>query len=622
MPRLLTRFRARTALSVLLIAVNAGTVVVPAFLAQRIIDEGVLAGDRTRLWGLSAALFAAGLLAAGSALGERWLVTRLAEDVTARVRCDMFSHLQRQSAAFFSGARSGAIVSRLHGDVHGVRDLIARTLRTTVSSLLTLSVGVIALLLLDWRIALAAVAVTPVVYVLTLRSARILPGIARNVLTATADVDSLAAEGLSAAGAETIRLYGAASRTNDRFRRAAMRVRDTTVRGMLLDARLGAALAVVTTSATAAVYVTAGAMVIGGDMTVGTMIAMASLLTVLYGPITALPGCRLELVRGLVSFERIREVMLFEPAISDRPGARTATGRGVTFTNVSFAYPPQETTAPASLQSAREPGEQTGTSGGPPRDVLKRVTFTAEPGTTVGIVGGSGSGKSTLTRLLTRCWESTGGRVEIGGQDVHDLTLHSLHQHIGVVTQEPFLFHGTIRDNLLMARADADDARLLAACETAQIRDLIEQLPDGLGTVLGDRGVQLSGGERQRLAIARMLLKEPEIVVLDEATSHLDNATEHRLQTALQPFLRERTCLIVAHRLSTVRQADLLLLLDDGEITERGTHVELMGRDGPYRRLLNARSLDTRSGNITPMSPASSPGPTTAARASGSDASG
>ncbi|MER5935142.1 ABC transporter ATP-binding protein [Streptomyces sp. NPDC002054] len=599
--RFFARLRGRVVLAALLITVNAAAAVLPAFIAQRLIDEGALRGDLSRVYVLGAALVAAGLLAAGSALGERWLVVRLAEDVTVRLRCDLFQHLQGQSDAFFSAARAGALVSRLSGDVQGVHDLIARTLRTAVSSLVTLAVTGFALFLLDWRIALAAAVLIPVVYALTAHAGSVLRGIAQRQLAATADLDSLAAEQLSAGGAETIRLFAAAPREATRFRTAALRLRETMMRGTLLDARIGAALTVATTSATAAVYVGAGAMVSGGTMSVGTLVAMASLLTLLYGPVAALPVCRLELVRGLVSFDRVREIMRFAPLIADRPGARDVAGTDVAFLDVAFSYPPPQRNTPASLRAAPTAGEEgEGGEASEPLPVLRNVTFTAKPGMTVAIVGGSGSGKSTLARLLTRSWEPTAGRIEVGGQDIADLSLHGLRRHIGVVTQEPFLFHGSIADNLRLARPDATDDQLLAACATAQAMDLVQRLPAGLDTVLGDRAVRLSGGERQRLAIARMLLWEPQIVVLDEATSHLDNATERALHLALRPFLSERTCLVIAHRLSTVRQADLILVLHNGEISEQGSHDQLVRHDGPYRRLLNAQPARQAAGVDSP----------------------
>ncbi|MGW0537613.1 ABC transporter ATP-binding protein [Streptomyces sp. NPDC003032] len=611
--RFLARFHGRVALAALLVTVNAAAAVLPAFIAQRLIDGGAIPGDLSRVYALGAALVAAGLLAAGAALGERWLVVRLAEDVTVRLRCDLFQHLQSQSDAFFSAARTGALVSRLSGDVQGVHDLIARTLRTVVSSLVTLAVTGVALLLLDWRIALAVAVLVPVVYALTAHAGSVLRGIAQRQLGATADLDSLAAEQLSAGGAETVRLFGAAPREAARFRAAAVRLRQTMMRGALLDARIGAALTVATTSATAAVYVGAGAMVSDGTMSVGTLVAMASLLTLLYGPVAALPVCRLELVRGMVSFDRVREIMQVTPLIADRPGARAVAGTDLAFADVAFTYPPPDRNTPTSLLAAGTEGEDTRKNGetDEPRPVLRNVTFTVEAGMTVAIVGGSGTGKSTLARLLTRSWEPTAGRIEIGGQDIAGLSLDGLRRHIGVVTQEPFLFHGSIADNLRLARPDATDDQLLAACETAQILDLVQRLPAGLGTVLGDRGVQLSGGERQRLAIARMLLWEPQIVILDEATSHLDNATERSLHLALRPFLSERTCLVIAHRLSTVRHADLILVLHDGRISEQGSHDQLVRHDGHYHRLLNAQPARQTAGVESPWAP----GPVRPARA-------
>ncbi|MGW1278891.1 ABC transporter ATP-binding protein [Streptomyces tsukubensis] len=584
LPRFLTHYRTRGTLAALFIIMNAAVGILPPFLAQRLIDGGALSGDITHVYVLGAALFLTGLLAAGTGLCERWTVAKLAEDMTARIRHDLFSHLQNQSAAFFSGARAGAVVSRLHGDVEGIHNLVARTLRTAVSSLVALTFTGLALVALDWRAALVAAALVPGVYVMTARAGSALRGIARTQLDATAELDSLAAERLSAGGAETVRLLGAGPREAARFSRAAAALRDTMVRGSLIDARMGAALTLLTASATAVVYVGAGSSIANQEMTVGTVVALVGLLNALYGPLAALPACRLDIVKGMVSFDRVREIMCFPPAITDRPGARTVTGQRISFTDVAFSYPPGESTTPDSLRPASaEKGEP---SSAYSRPVLQHVTFSVSPGTTVGIVGGTGTGKSTLTQLLTRSWEPTAGHIEVGGDSVCNLMLSSLREHIGVVPQDPYLFHGSLRDNLLMARPDATDHHLLAACTTAQIRDLIDRLPDGLDTVLGDRGVRLSGGERQRLAIARVLLKEPDIVVLDEATSHLDNTTEHALHSALQPFLQDRTCLIIAHRLATVRHADLIIVLADGRVAEQGTHEQLTLLEGTYSRLL------------------------------------
>ncbi|GAA2267211.1 ABC transporter ATP-binding protein [Streptomyces ruber] len=569
-------FRRRIAGVIVLITVNAGLAVGPAFLTQRLIDEGAVPGDTRRVWFLGGALLTVGVVAACSTLAERWATAGLAEDVTARMRVDVFEHLQSQSAAFFAASRTGAIVSRLHGDVQGVRDLIARTLVTATSALVTLVVAGTAVLVLDWRIAAALLCLTPVLYVITTRFGAALRELTQRRLDAVADLDSMAAERLSQGGAEAIRLHGAADRETDEFRRRVRRVRDAAVRGAFLDARLGACLTVLLSLATSGVYVVAALLVAGDALSLGTMVASVALITRVYGPLAALPACRMELVAGTVSFERVREVMCASPGVRQPEDAQPVPGTSVAFTEVAFSYPQDHAAGPASL------GPQPGEAGHDPtrprrtsRRALEAVTFEVPAGTTLGIVGTSGAGKSTLARLLTRCWDVDAGKVEVGGLDVRRADLASLRRTVGVVAQDTFLFHTTVRENLLLARPHAGDEEIADACRTARIWDVVERLPNGLDTVLGDRGVRLSGGERQRLAIARLLLKAPEVVVLDEATSHLDASTERAVMEALQPFLARRTCLIITHRLSTVHRADRVLVMEHGRVTNQGTPVEL-----------------------------------------------
>ncbi|MFE1959557.1 ABC transporter ATP-binding protein [Streptomyces sp. NPDC059479] len=587
-------FRLRIALAAALITGNAVLAVLPAFLTQRLIDDGAIPGDTGRVYALGGALLAAGAVTAGSALTERWMLARLGEEVSARMRTDLYEHLHEQSAAFFAGSRAGAIVSRLHGDVQGVRDLVTRTLATVVSALVTLVVAGAAILLLNWRVALAVLCLAPVFHVLTTRSGSTLRVLTRRQLAATADLDSMAAERLSPGGAETIRLYGDRRREADRFRQHVHRLRDVTVRGAVLDGKLGAALTLLVALVTTGVYTAAGVLVARGSLTVGTMVAMVALLARIYGPLTALPGCRLELAAGEVSFERVREIMRYNPDIVEHEDAKPVPGTSVTFTDVTFAYPHETTTGLASLKSA--PRAVGTVPAGTPREILGGVTFEAAPGTTVGVVGHSGAGKSTLAYLLTRSWDIGSGRIEVGGQDVRRTQLRSLRSTVGVVTQNTFLLHGTVRENLQLARPLADENDIVDACRVAQIWNAVERLPNGLDTVLGDQGVNLSGGERQRLAIARLVLKAPRIVVLDEATSQLDNITERALLESLRPFLSGRTCLIIAHRLSTVREADQILVMRDGRVVQAGTHSQLIAAEGEYRHMSHTQKHTADSG--------------------------
>ncbi|GIH69941.1 ABC transporter ATP-binding protein [Sphaerimonospora thailandensis] len=584
-PSLLLRpFRTRILFLLSVVAVNAVLAVVPAMLGQRLIDEGVLEHDLWRIGILGSALVAVGILAAGTTLVERRLRLSLGEGVVATLRVDLFDHLQRQSAGFFAASRTGAVVARLHGDVQGIRNVIHRTLPTVASALMTLVFAGTAIILIEWRVALAVLLLAPVVYGLTMVFGRAQRPLAQQALVATADLDAMAAERLSPGGAEIIRLFGDRDREVDHFRGRAHRLRDVSVRAGMIEARLGVSLTLLIALVTAAVYVVGGLLTTVGHMSVGGLVAMIALIAGVYGPITALPGAKLELVAGKVSFERIQEVLDFPPAVTEQPRARPVHGSSVTFSDVGFSYPPRESSVLASLSVETEEGAMAA-RGGRAR-VLDGMSFSVRAGTTVGIVGRSGTGKSTIARLLTRSWDVDSGRIEIGGQDVRAVTLSSLRQAVGVVTQDIFLFNDTVRANLLLASPRADEDEIVRACRTAQLWDVIKKLPDGLDTVLGDRGVHLSGGERQRLAIARLILKAPEIVVLDEATAHLDTVTEKAIQKALRPFLEGRTCLVIAHRLSTIRDADQILVVDDGRLAEQGTHDGLMRRGGLYSRLV------------------------------------
>ncbi|WP_405650658.1 ABC transporter ATP-binding protein [Streptomyces sp. RK9] len=601
--------RARVALLLVLIVALAATTVAPAVVAQRLIDHGVLRRDEGMVWAMTGALAALGVAQAALTYLERWFATRLAEDVVLRLRTDVFAHLQRQSLGFFSVARTGALVSRLHGDVAGVQQVVAGTLPAAVSALFLLLTTGLTVMVMEWRLAGLVLLLIPLLYLLTSHFTSALRKVNQRMLGTFADLDSLVAERLSSGGAEVIRHYGHPDRDAPRFRLLAARVRDTSVRRASLAAALTGSLILMVSLVSALIYLVASRLAISGTLTLGTVIALLSLLARLFGPLTALPGLRVELIAGRVAFDRIQEVLRFEPQIVDAPDARPLPVRAdrapsVEFRHVDFAYPPPHDLALPSLtgdQDADLADEADGHldeepfDGDPPTDAhgpraaLTALSFVAAPGTTVGIVGLSGAGKSTLTRLLTRSFDVDAGRVLIDGVDIRRLRLDDVRSAIGIVPQETFLFNDTVRANLLLARPAATTEELEAACRDARVWSTVEKLPEGLDTLIGDRGLRLSGGERQRLALARLVLKGPPIVVLDEATSHSDTVTEQEIQESMGEFLRSRTCLVIAHRLSTVRDADQILVMRGGRVVERGPHQELLDAGGWYARLHRAQ---------------------------------
>ncbi|MBF8184945.1 ABC transporter ATP-binding protein [Nonomuraea sp. K274] len=580
--RFLGGFTGRLGVLALLIVAQSSLSVLPILVGQRLIDEGVMAGDPGRVWGFGLAFAGAAALHAVLVFAERGFAVRLGEDMVLRLRLDLYTHLQRQSLGFFTAARAGAIVSRLHGDVTGVQRVVSSTIPAVVGAVVSLIVAGVALLAMEPRLALALGVVMPVVYGATTWVSRRLKSVSRRYLSANADLDSKVAERFSVVGAETASLYVHPDRDRDVFRHNVVTIRNLVVRQALLGAGLSAFLTLAIGMAGAGAYVFSGLWVISGTVSFGMMVAMVALLARLYNPIVTLAGVKVDLVTGLVSFGRVREILDFAPRICDAPDAlelpRTG-GACVEFSKVSFEYPASMDLVVPSLAGELAAMEA------PRGPVLGDFSLTIEPGMTVGLVGPSGSGKSTLARLLVRSWDVGSGRILIDGVDLRKIRLASLRNSVGVVTQTPFLFNGTIRANLLMAAPEADQEHLIEACRAAQIWGMIEAAPDGLDTMVGDGGMQVSGGERQRLAIARLLLTDPRIVILDEATSHLDNATEQAVQRALTPFMKGRTCLVIAHRLATVRDAQLIVVMHEGRVVEQGSHAHLDGMGGFYARL-------------------------------------
>lgn len=566
---------------VVLLVIDALLTVAQPLLFKRIVDEGITPGNATVVTVTALIVAGVALLDAALSLVSRWYSSRLGEGLIFDLRTQVFDHVLRQPIAFFTRAQTGALVTRLNADVLGAQQAFTSTLSGVLGNFISLIVVLIAMFALDWRITLGALLLLPVFLIPARIAGRRLQGLTRQMMQGNADMGNQMTERFNVAGALLVKLFGRIPDENAEFSDRAGMIRDTGVKIAMASRYFFTALTLVAALATALVYGFGGNAVIRGALTLGTMLALVGLLAQLYGPMTALSNVRVDVMTALVSFERVFEVLDLQPMIADAPGARDvpAGPLGVEFDHVSFGYPTADEVSLASLESVA----RTETRGG--GHVLEDVTFSVLPGQTVALVGPSGAGKTTITQLVARLYDVNSGTVRVGGQDVRDVTADSLHDRVGYVTQEAHMFHDTIRANLEYAKPGATDAELMAACEDAQIADLIRSLPDGLDTVVGDRGHRLSGGEKQRLALARLLLKAPTVVVLDEATAHLDSESEAAVQRALENALAGRTALVIAHRLSTIRDADQIVVVEGGRVVAQGTHDELLAQGGLYADL-------------------------------------
>ncbi|WP_344155069.1 ABC transporter ATP-binding protein [Nocardioides koreensis] len=571
-----------------LTVVDAGLVVVNPLLVQRIIDDGILGNDRGLVTILALAMAGVALVSALLTVGEGWFSSRIGEGLIFDLRTRVFGHVQRQSLAFFTRTQTGALVSRLNNDVIGAQRAFTSTLSSTVANSISVVVVGIAMFALSWQVTLLCLALFPVLFLVSrLVSAR-LAGLTRDQMDGNADLGNAMTERFNVGGAMLLKLFGRRSEEDDVFATKAAKVRDLGIRISLITRIFAASMMAVPALATALVYGVGGQLAVSDALTVGTLTALATLLLRLLGPLQGLSNVRIDVMTALVSFERVFEVLDLPSLIQEKPDA-VALEPGAArleFDHVAFSYPRADAISLASLEVvARQDSRDTG-------QVLSDIGFVAEPGQMVALVGPSGAGKTTVTHLVARLYDVESGAVRVGGHDVRDVTLQSLEDAVGYVTQDAHMFHDTIRANLLYARPEASDEEVWAALESAQIATLVRALPDGLDTVVGDRGYRLSGGERQRLAIARLLLKAPAIVVLDEATAHLDSESEAAVQRALDAALEGRTSLVIAHRLSTVRNADTILVLDGGRIVQAGTHSSLLAQGGLYADLYRTQFIE------------------------------
>lgn len=580
-------YRGTIALFLVLIVVAALLALVPPLVIREIINTAIPDRDRGLIWWLAGLAAAAAIMDAGLQIAQRWCSARVGEGLIADLRRALFAKVQRLPIAFFTRTPTGAITSRLNGDVVGAQSAVTSTLGSVVSNVIVLVTTLVTMLILEWRITLLALVVLPVFIVPAKRVGRRLQDISREQMQHNAAMSTQMTERFNVAGAVLVKLFGSLDRENDVFGRRANAVRDAGIRQAMLGRVFFVALGLVAAMGTAAIYGVGAQLVVSGDIEDGTLVALAALVTRVYQPLTGLTNARVDLMTSMVSFERVFEVLDAPEPIADRPGAvDLVSPRGrVTFRHVTFRYPPANASAIASMEQLSVPGAD------PDRDVLSGLDLDIAPGETLALVGASGGGKSTLASLVPRLYDVTSGAVLIDGVDVRDLTLTSLRSAIGVVAQDPHLFHDSIGDNLRYANPDATDEKLVAACRAARIHDTIAALPDGYATVVGERGYRLSGGEKQRLAIARLLLKDPAIMILDEATSHLDNDNEAHVQASIEAALAGRTAIVIAHRLSTVRSADRIAVLSQGRIVEIGTHDELVAADGLYASQLRAGEL-------------------------------
>ena len=604
-------FRWALALLLIITTLDAIITVATPLLLRVVIDNGILPHRLVIVVGVSLAIAGLALLDALAVYIQTWVSARIGQGLVYDLRTKVFNHVQRQPLAFFTRAQTGSLVSRLNTDIIGAQQAVTALLSQTVSTILTLIFVLIAMFYLSWQITVVALVLIPAFILPGKLIGKRLQRLTREGMQLDAEMGSMMNERFNVAGAMLAKLYGRPRDESSLFANRAARVRDVAVLASVYARAFGIIIALLASLTTALVYGFGGSLVISGAFKIGTLVALVTLLGRLYGPINQLSNLQINVLTALVSFDRVFEVLDLKPLIAERPGAVSlpAAGSGngtapeVEFDRVSFRYPTASEVSLASLESIALPMPERADN----TWTLAEVSFRAPAGQLTALVGPSGAGKTTITHLVPRLYDPGSGAVRIGGHDIRDLTLQSLHDTIGVVTQDAHLFHDTIRANLMYAHPGATEPELTEACQAARIWDLISALPDGLDTVVGDRGYRFSGGEKQRIALARLLLKAPSVVVLDEATAHLDSESEAAIQRALKTALAGRTSLVIAHRLSTIREATQILVIDAGQIRERGTHDELLAAGGLYSELYRTQFSRQEGASDAPLRRGQSP---------------
>lgn len=571
------------------VVIDALLIVSTPLLLRKLIDDGVIPKNGTLITELALLVGLLAVVDAAFNIAGRWFSSRVGEGLIYDLRSQVFSHVQRQSIAFFTRTQTGALISRINSDVIGAQQAFTSSLAGVVSNVISLVLVAGTMAYLSWQITAISLVLLPLFIYPTKWVGRKIQALTRQSFDLNAKMSSTMTERFNVSGAILVSLYGDPNKESKAFSTRARKVADIGIKTAMLNRLFFISLTSVAAVATAIAYGVGGHLALDGSLTVGTLLALTALLARLYGPLTALSNVRVDVMTSLVSFERIFEVLDLQPMVKERADAKVlkAEPASIKVRDVHFAYPRADEISLASLESVAK--SEVTDSG----EILRGISFNAEPGTLTAIVGPSGAGKTTLSALIPRLYDVTSGAIEINGEDIRNFTLQTLRDRIGVVAQDPHLFHESIAENLRYAKFDATEEEMIKACQSAQIWSMISALPNGLETMVGERGHRLSGGEKQRLAIARMMLKAPSIVILDEATAHLDSENEELVQAALKIALQGRTSIVIAHRLSTIMNADQILVMQDGVIVERGRHTELMSASGLYSELFSRQDLTT-----------------------------